>query len=98
MSIEKSTMKGLGIAAAIVAFLASQFWGVPYYIRSEVADQVKALNADAQTPTEITELVTQMEAVETSIVRIDGSVVRVEGKIDNLSGLFIGYLERQASE
>jgi len=96
MTIEKSTMKGLGIAAAIVAFLGAQFWGVPYYIQSEVTHQVKALKADAQTPTEVTELITKMEAVEAGIVRLEGNDVRIERKIDDLSALFIGYLERQA--
>jgi len=98
VTIEKSTMKGLGIAAGIIAFLAAQFWGVPYYIESEVTRQVKALNDAAQTPTEITELAGKMDAVEASVLRLDGTVVRVEGKIDNLSGLFVGYLERQATE
>ena len=29
-------MKYFAYAAAIVAFLGAQFWGVPYYIESEV--------------------------------------------------------------
>ena len=91
-------MKGLGIAAAIVAFLASQFWGVPYYIQSEVTRQVKALNDGAQTPENVTTLVAKMEGVEAGFLRLDANDVRIEGKIDNLSGLFVGYLERQASE
>lgn len=35
-------MKTLGYAAAIVAFLVAQFWGVPYYISSQVSIQVTA--------------------------------------------------------
>lgn len=98
MSIEKSTMKALGIAAAIVAFLASQFWGVPYYIQIKVKQEVDAINASAQTPEEVTILVAKMETVDAFMLRSDASDVRIEQKIDHLSGLFIGYLERQASE
>ena len=97
MTIEKSTMKALGIAAAIVAFLASQFWGVPYYIESEVTRQVKVINANAATPPEVTTLVTKMQAVDLFMLRSDASDIRIEKKIDELSGLFIGYLDRQAS-
>ena len=88
--------KGLGLAALIVGFLAAQFWGVPYYIESEVIRQVGILNASAGTPTEVTELITKMEAVEASVVRIDATTVRVEGKINDLTTMFVGYLERQA--
>lgn len=35
-------MKYLGYAAAIVAFLGAQFWGVPYYISNQVSIQVTA--------------------------------------------------------
>lgn len=90
-------MKGLGYGAAIVAFLGGQFWGVPYYISIKVKQEVQALNSAAGTPPEVTQLLTRMDTVDGHIVRLDGSVVRVEGKIDDLSGLFVGYLERQAS-
>ena len=98
MSIEKSTMKALGVASAIVAFLAAQFWGVPFYIESEGTRQVNALNSAAETPAEVTMIITKMEGVEASVLRLDGSVVRVEGKVDAFSLLFTGYLERQANK
>jgi len=91
-------MKYLGYAAAIVAFLAAQFWGVPYYIRYVVSEEMKANSESAQQPQEITELLTKMDAVDGHIVRLDGSVVRVERKVDDFSRLFTGYLERQASQ
>ena len=98
MTIEKSTMKVFGIAAAIVAFLASQFWGVPYYIHYVVDQKNKADAEVATQPQVITELVEQMEAVEGSVDRLDDTVVRVEGKIDHLTGLFIADLNRRAAE
>ena len=91
-------MKYLGYAAVIAAFLGAQFWGVPYYIKSEVADQVKTLNDDASQPEAVTTLVVKMEGVDAFMLRSDASDVRIEKKIDDLSGLFVGYLERQASE
>ena len=97
MSIEKSTMKGLGFAAAIVALLVSQFWGVPYYIQSEVTRQVNALNGEASTPENVTTLIAQMSAVQGNLVTIDSRDIRIEKKIDDLNALFVGYLERQAS-
>ena len=91
-------MKNIGIATALLAFLGAQFWGVPYYIRYEVAQEVKALNDVEVTPAEITTLTAQMESVEGSITRLDGTIVRVEGKIDTLSGLFIADLNRRAAQ
>lgn len=35
-------MRYLGYAAAIVAFLGAQFWGVPHYIRGQVDTQLTA--------------------------------------------------------
>jgi len=35
-------MKYFAYAAAIVAFLGAQFWGVPYYISGQVSTQVTA--------------------------------------------------------
>jgi len=90
-------MKGFAIAAAIVAFLGAQFWGVPYYIQSEVKRQVDALHKGEQTPKEVTTLIAKMEGMESSVIRIDGSMVRVEGKIDHLTGLFVADLERRAN-
>ena len=98
MGIEKSTMKVFGIAAAIVGFLASQFWGVPYYIHYVVDQKNKADAEVATQPQEVTELIGKMESVEASVVRLDGTVVRVEGKIDHLTGLFIADLNRRASQ
>jgi len=98
MSIEKSTMKAIGYAAAIVTFLAAQFWGVPFYIESEVTRQVKVLNESAAQPQEVTTLVVQMEAVDAFMLRSDASDMRIEGKIDHLTDLFIADLNRRAAQ
>jgi len=89
-------MKNFAYAAACVAFLGSQFWGVPYYIRYVVSEQNKEDAQTAQTPEEVTILIEQMKAVEGSVLLLNGTVVRVEQKVDRFSELFTGYLERQA--
>ena len=89
-------MKYFAYAAAITAFLAAQFWGVPYYIESEVKRQMDAIQENEQTPEEVTILIAKMESVEGGLLLLNGTVVRVEQKVDDFSRLFTGYLERQA--
>lgn len=88
--------KGLGWAAAIIVFLGSQFWGVPYYISYVVAQQNKDDAATAQTPAEVTTLIAQMTSVDAFMLRSDASDIRIESKIDHLIGLYIEDLERRA--
>lgn len=90
-------MKGLGLAAAILAFLVGQFWGVPYYIRYVVAEENKAHDEAAVLPAELVTLIAVVEANGKGIERIDANGVRIEEKIDKLTMLFVADLERRAA-
>lgn len=88
------TMKALGFAAAILAFLVSQFWGVPYYISYVMAQEKKAHD---ELPDELVTLIAVVEANGKGIGRIDANGVRIEEKIDKLTMLFVADLERRAA-
>lgn len=90
------TMKALGLAAAIGAFLAGQFWGVPYYIRYVVAQENKAHAETATLPEELVKLIEVVKSNGDGIERIDGNNARIESKIDKLTMLFVDDLQRRA--
>ena len=67
-------MKYVGYGTAILAFLVAQFWGVPFYIKTQVDTQVTAKLAEIAsiegTPAEITTLEAEMQGVKEDVSEI----------------------------
>lgn len=95
---KKVTSAGICALIAVIYFAA---WGVPSFIDNRVSVGVQAeivrIKEISGTPEQITQLLTRMDAVDARIDRLDSTGVRIEGKIDDLSVLFVGYLERKAA-
>ena len=81
-----------GIVAA-VGTITLILWGVPYYIKSAVNDQVEArMNELAIDPASAPAVV----ANTTKLESLSEGQQRIEGKVDKFSSEFLRYLERQA--
>ena len=92
MSDNNNIVKMGAIAAAVVAVAGLTFWGVPFYIKTQVVDEVRteleqagvdALNDQADGNTAIGGAI---------ISRLDG----IEKRMIERDAMFIAYLERQA--
>lgn len=85
----KEIVAWVGGIGTVLTVIVTMLWGVPYYITVQVAEQVKNINDNASTPSEVITLEVQMEAVNASLIRI-------ERKQDDFGRIFTAYLERQA--
>lgn len=82
-----------GIAAALTV-TGLVLWGVPYYIKSVVDDQVKIKMAELTTdPAAAPAVVT----LTNDVTHLKAGQDRIEGKVDAFSTQFLQYLEREAS-
>jgi len=84
-----------GIGGTTVV-LGAMLWGVPYYIRAEVTEQVAVISATASKPQSITDLEAEDLVIIQRLNTLTAGQTRIEGKVDTFSASFLAYLERQA--
>ena len=84
-----------GCTAALV-LVGALLWGVPFYIRAQVADQVAAINAAAPKSQDITALESADLVIVTRLDNLADGQVRIEAKVDLFATSFMSYLERQS--
>lgn len=92
MSETNPIVKFGAIAAAVVAVAGLTFWGVPFYIKTEVVAEVRTELEQAGVDA-LNDQADGNSAVGTAIItRLDG----IEKRMIERDAMFIAYLERQA--
>jgi len=84
-----------GIGGTTVV-LGAMLWGVPHYIKVQVAQQVAVISASASKPQSITDLEAKNLVIIQRLDTLTVGQTRIEGKVDTFSASFLAYLERQA--
>jgi len=88
--------KLIGQGTAAIAVLVALGWGVPYYIRAQVADQLTVINENAAKDPDIVALETADQVILTRLDALAAGQTRIEGKVDLFAASFMSYLERQS--
>ena len=98
MTKVQSITAWIGAASAAIVLVVALLWGVPYYIRAKVAEQVKVITAQASKPQSITDLEAADLVIIARLDAIDAGQLRIETKVDTFSASFMAYLQRQAEQ
>jgi hypothetical protein len=91
--IESTKVVKMGaLAAAVVAIAGLTFWGVPFYIKTQVVAEVRTELAQAGVDA-LNDQADGNSAIGTAIItRLDS----IEKRMIERDAMFIAYLERQA--
>ena len=90
------TNQDIAKIGGVIVILGSMVWGVPYYIRAQVAEQVTAISANASKPQSIIDLEAKNLVIIERLDTLTAGQTRIESKVDTFSASFLAYLERQA--
>lgn len=92
-----NVQKIAGAFVAVVAAAAVLFWGVPYWMKTQVREQVTAELKEQAVTTTVGEVDRLAKANAATLTAIQGTLTRMEQAQIRRDQLFAEYLERQAN-
>jgi hypothetical protein len=89
--------KVAGAFVAVVAAAGVLFWGVPYWMQTQVRAQVTAELREQAVSTAVDDVEAIAKANKATLTAIQGTLTRMEQAQIRRDQLFAEYLERQAA-